>query len=101
MSSPHHRTLRRIWISEAADLLDRREHTLRVWEYNDMLPGHLRAHRDERGWRYWTPAQIEAIQHWLIDEDVRPGKGLKGYRPTPEKLAEHRRNMRGPRAKDG
>ena len=99
MDVRHETAARRISISEAAELLDRREHTLRVWEYNDMLPERLRPRRDERGWRYWTPEQIEEIQRWLVDEDIRPGKGLKGYRPTPEKLAEHRRNMRGPRTK--
>ena len=90
---------RKVYISEAAELLDRREHTLRIWEYRAMLPQHLRAHRDEREWRYWTEAQVEEIGRWLVEHDIRPGKGLKGYRPTPEQLAEHRQKMRGPRTR--
>jgi hypothetical protein len=89
---------RRISISEAAALLDRRAHTIRTWEYRSMLPEHLRPHRDERGRRHWTPEQIEGIRRWLVDEDIRPGKGLAGYRPTTKELAEHRRHMRGPRS---
>ena len=92
-------TKRKVYISEAAEALDRREHTLRIWEYKAMLPQHLRAHRDERGWRYWTQDQVEEIARWLVEQDIRPGKGLKGYRPTPEQLAEHRQKMRGPRTR--
>jgi len=68
-----------IFIREAAKMLDRQPHTLRTWEYNDMLPDHLMPQRNERGWRYWTPEQIEGIKRWLVESDIRPGRGLRDY----------------------
>lgn len=64
-------------IGEVAQRLDRVPHTVRVWEYSGRLPAHLMPQRDERGWRWWTEAQVEGIKKWLIDEDIRPGKGLR------------------------
>ena len=64
-------------IGEVAQRLDRVPHTLRVWEYAGRLPGHLMPIRDERGWRWWREDQVEGIKQWLIDEDIRPGKGLR------------------------
>lgn len=71
----------RLNISEAAAALNRVPHTLRTWEYGGRLPSDLLPHRDERGWRYWTPEQVEKMKQWIIDEDMRPGKGL----PTVKK----------------
>lgn len=64
-------------IGEVAQRLDRVPHTLRVWEYSGRLPANLMPQRDERGWRWWTEEQVEGIKQWLIDEDIRPGKGLR------------------------
>lgn len=65
-------------ISEVAQRLGRVPHTVRVWEYDKRLPEHLLPQRDERGWRWWTEEQVEGIKQWIKDEDIRPGKGLRG-----------------------
>jgi hypothetical protein len=47
-------------------IVNRTSDTLRKWEeYNPNFPEHLHAHRDERGWRYWTPEQAEEIKIWM------------------------------------
>jgi hypothetical protein len=65
-------------VSEVARMLDRVPHTIRMWEYHDRLPAHLRSSRDERGWRIWTEAQVDGLKRWIVDEDMRPGKALRG-----------------------
>lgn len=67
---------KRLAIGEVAEILNRKPHTLRVWEYQNKLPKKLLPHRDERGWRYWTDSQVEGLKAWLIENDIRPGKGL-------------------------
>ncbi len=67
---------RRYSIGEVAQRIGRVPHTVRVWELYGRLPEHLRGVRDSRGWRYWTDEQITGIKQWMIDEDMRPGKGL-------------------------
>lgn len=64
-------------ISEVAKELGRVPHTVRVWQYQNRLPEHLKPARNERGWRVWTAAQIEGLKKWVIDEDLTPGKGLR------------------------
>lgn len=63
-------------IGEVAEELNRVPHTLRIWEYHNRLPKELLPSRDERGWRWWSEAQLQALKQWVIDEDMRPGKGL-------------------------
>ena len=63
-------------IGEAAEALDRVPHTLRIWIYQNRLPEHLLPQRDDRNWRYWTEEQIEGLKQWVVDQDMRPGKGL-------------------------
>ena len=75
-----------IYIRQAAEQLNRRMATLRKWEQLDILPDELRSHRGHRGWRYWTPDQIEGIRDWLRSTDRRPGKGLPHYNPTESQL---------------
>jgi DNA-binding transcriptional MerR regulator len=87
----------RIYIREAAQLLNRRMATLRKWEQINALPPHLQPHRGNRGWRYWTPEQIEGIREWLRDTDRRPGKGLPHYNPTELQLERAISAMRRPR----
>lgn len=91
----------RIYIREAAEQLNRRMATLRKWEQLGILPEHLLPHRGKRGWRYWTPDQIEGIRQWLRDTDRRPGKGLPHYNPTEQQLDEAIAAMRVPRRKTG
>jgi hypothetical protein len=91
----------RIYIREAAELLNRRMGTLRKWEQLGVLPQHLVAHRGERGWRYWTPDQLEGIREWLRDSDRRPGKGLPHWNPTEQQLDKAIKAMRQPRPRPG
>lgn len=88
---------RKIYIREAVELLDRQPGTIRSWEYDNALPKDLLPHRDERGWRYWTPDQIEGIKRWIRDTDRRPGKALKGVSKDPEHVRTHIHRMRRPR----
>lgn len=91
----------RVYIREAAELLGRRMATLRKWEQLGVLPPHLRPHRGNRGWRYWTPDRIEGIREWLRDTDRRPGKGLPHYNPTEAQLDAAIKAMRRPRRRNG
>lgn len=90
----------RIYIGEAAERLDRRRATIRGWEREEVLPRRMRARRDERGWRYWTPEQIEMIRRWIVRTDMRPGKAFLHYQPTPEQVAEHIAKTRRTRGED-
>lgn len=87
----------RIYIREAADLLNRRMATLRKWEQLGVLPNDLVPHRGTRGWRYWTPEQLEGIRKWIRETDRRPGKGLPHYNPTEAELDKAITAMRVPR----
>jgi MerR HTH family regulatory protein len=71
-------------ISEVAKELDRVPHTLRVWGYDNRLPERLRPRRNSRGWRVWTWGQIQELKQWIIDEDMRPGKGLRNGRKNED-----------------
>src|SRR5436190_21429959 len=90
----------RVYIREAAELLNRRMATLRKWEQLGLLPDDLLPHRGGRGWRYWTPEQIEGIRQWLKDTDRRPGKGLPHYDPTDAELDRAIAMMRKSRKKN-
>jgi len=89
----------RIYIREAAQLLNRRMATLRKWEQLGVIPSHLIPHRGDRDWRYWTPEQLEGIRKWIRDTDRRPGKGLPHYNPTETELDKAIAAMRTPRKK--
>lgn len=86
-------------ISEVARKLNRRPNTVREWDRDKHLPEHLRAHRMDNGWRYWTEVQIEGMRQWLTDTDRRPGKGLPNYQPTEEQREKHVRTARTRRTK--
>jgi len=68
--------MNKLYIGEVADELDRVPHTIRIWIYQNKLPAELLPHRDERNWRYWTPDQVEGLKKWIVENDMRPGKGL-------------------------
>lgn len=89
---------RRVYMRELARLLDRSSHTIRGWERDGLLPRGLRPHRDEKDWRYWTPQQAERLQSWLTGNGMAPGKGLRGFSPSPERVQEMLGNLRQPRA---
>lgn len=88
-----------IYITEAAELLNRRPHTIREWERQGVLPKDLRSQRSNRGWRYWTRKQIQEIREWMREEDMRPGKGLPHYKPTEQQVEVHVKRQRRPRKK--
>jgi D-alanyl-D-alanine dipeptidase len=88
----------RIYIREAAEQLNRRMATLRKWQQLGVLPQHLTPHRGNRGWRYWTPDQIEGIRGWMRENDRRPGKGLPHYNPSEIQLDRAIAAMRKPRS---
>jgi D-alanyl-D-alanine dipeptidase len=85
-----------VYIREAADALNRRMSTLRKWCQTDVLPEALRPARGIRGWRYWTPEQIEAIKEWMRETDRRSGKSLAHWNPTEKELDEVIETMRRP-----
>jgi DNA-binding transcriptional MerR regulator len=89
----------RIYIREAAEMLNRQMGTLRKWEQLGVLPKHLRPFRGQRGWRYWTPEQIDGIRKWLRETQRMPGKGLPHYNPTEKELDKAIAAMRKPRKK--
>lgn len=87
----------RIYIQDAATLLNRRMSTLRKWEQTGILPRELLPHRGKRNWRYWTQEQIDGIRKWMRETDRRPGKGLPHYNPTEADLERAIQQMRKPR----
>ena len=58
-------------------MIGRVAHTIRQWESHDRLPDHLRSQRNSRGWRYWTPEQVEGIKDWIITAEMEPGKAFR------------------------
>lgn len=89
---------RRIYIEEAAELLNRRVGTIRKWESTGALPKELLPQREgARQWRWWTPEQIKGIKAWLKKTDRRPGKGLPHYKPKQKDVEKVIEKLRGPR----
>ena len=64
-------------IGEVAKEVGRAVHTVRVWEYQNKLPEHLRPQRNARGWRVWNREQIEGIKNWIVEADLTPGKAFR------------------------
>jgi hypothetical protein len=60
----------RIYLAELGGIIDRTQHTIRQWTRDKALPLGAMPQRDERGWRYWTPEQVDLIVAWL--ETRRP-----------------------------
>ena len=89
-----------IYIREAAQLLNRRMGTLRKWENDGVLPAQLLPQRGDRGWRYWTPQQIEQIKDWLRDTQRYTGTALENYNPTDKELDKAIEAMRTPHRKN-
>lgn len=84
----HGAETKRIFIREAAALLDRRMGTLRKWDQTDVLPEELRPHRGHgsSNWRFWTPDQIEGIKEWIRTTERYSGNALPHYNPTEKEL---------------
>lgn len=92
----------RIYITKAADALDRRVGTVRKWDREGRLPKELKPKRDERNRRYWTSDQVEKIRRWMVTEDLRPGKGLphNRSRPSEERVQQHLEKLRQPKKRN-
>ncbi len=67
----------RIYVTDLARIIDRVAHTIRQWEAHKDLPAGCYPRRDEKGWRYWSPDQVDRITAWLDTRRVQ----------NPEKLA--------------
>jgi hypothetical protein len=91
---------RRIGIREAAARLDRKPATLRSWERYGWLPPELLPERDQNGRRTWSERQVERLGEWMLERDMRPGKGLPHYKPTAEEIHEHVQKQRRPRGRE-
>lgn len=91
----------RIYIREAAAILNRRMGTLRKWDQTKVLPEHLRPHRGHGGsnWRFWTPDQIDGIKEWVRTTERYTGKALPYYNPTEKELDRAIAKMRDVRHK--
>jgi hypothetical protein len=89
---------RKVYIREAAEILNRRPDTLRRLD-RTVLPKKLRSKRDPkmRNWRYWTPKQIKEIADWFQKTDRRPGKGLPHWNPSEKEVEALLDRLRGPR----
>ena len=74
----------RMYIGEVAEELNRVSHSIRIWIYKGIVPNHLLPQRDERNWRYWTREQVEGLKIFMIESDLRPGKGLATIKSNKE-----------------
>ena len=83
----------RVYLRDLAVLIDRRMNTIRSWD----LPDELQPQRDDRGWRYWLPAQVEGIRCWMASEGKAPGHGLRNSRQSLEVTQRMLATMRQPR----
>jgi hypothetical protein len=89
-----------LYISDVAEMVNRKPATIRDWERRGILPRKLQSKRAPRGWRYWTPDQVEGIKDWMLKKDMRPGKGLPHYKPTPAEVDKHLEGQRQPRKRE-
>lgn len=85
-----------IYIKDLAQILNRKENTIRKWERTGILPKRLHPKRGIRDWRYWTHAQVygkDGIIAWMKKRDMRPGNLLT----DPSKEEEHIQKLRRPK----
>lgn len=88
---------KRVYMRQLAEILDRSSHTIRGWERDGILPKALRPSRDEKNWRYWTPAQAMKIKAWMTAQNMQPGKGLSGFSPDGDQVDVMMSQLRRPR----
>src|SRR4051794_19077260 len=84
---------KQVFIRDLARIVDREVGTIRGWERDERLPKKLMPKRNDRGWRYWSPAQVEGIKAWMEKNDMRPGNALA----KPENEKRHLENLRQPK----
>lgn len=96
------REQRKIFISELAQEVNRREATVRGWCTHGKLPEHLQPHRDTKvSWRYWTPKQVAGIKRWMVRKNMVPGAGLKNYKMPEDQVDVFLSQLRKSRPKRG
>ncbi len=61
--------------TQLCQLLDITTKTLYLWEQAGKIPP---PRRDRRGWRIFSPKQVEAIRHYARPADRRPKPGPQG-----------------------
>lgn len=86
----------RIYINVLAEIINREIDTIRKWERVGTLPKHLLPKRGDRGWRYWTHAQVygpRGIIAWMEKKDMRPGREFA----DPRNADDHVRALRRPK----
>lgn len=86
-----------IYIDELASIINREVGTIRKWHRTGKLPKRLEPKRGRRGWRCWTPAQVEGIKRWMTKNDMRPGR----LYTDPAKESEHVEHLRKPKFMNG
>lgn len=90
-----------ISIKQLAEILNRKENTIRRWEREGVLPKKLVPKRGPRRWRYWTKAQVYGkggLIEWVRKRDEKLGwEGVLGTPYTPEQKARHIQNLRKPK----
>lgn len=92
-----------IGIREVAAELNRTPATLRHWEREKLLPESLRPQRNARGWRCWSPEQVQGIKDWIAETERHPGKGIRaalharGIDVPPASAEEQERILAGQR----
>lgn len=70
-------------ISDLAEEIDRTKQTIRNWDRQGRLPERLRPMRvGPKGWRRWSPEQVEGIKQWMQDKRMFSGGGLPHYNPS-------------------
>jgi hypothetical protein len=84
---------KQVFIRDLARIVDREVGTIRGWERDERLPKKLMPKRNDRDWRYWSPAQVEGIKKWMKKNDMRPGSALA----KPENEKRHLENLRQPK----
>lgn len=85
-----------IYINVLAQVINREIGTIRKWEREGKLPKHLIPKRGDRGWRYWTQAQVfgpRGIIAWMEKHDMRPGREFA----DPANADDHVRALRRPK----
>jgi len=85
-----------ISITQLGEIINREANTIRKWEREGVLPKKLHPRRGDRGWRYWTHAQVygkDGIIKWMERKDMRPGRALA----DPAHADTHVKNLRRPK----
>ena len=90
-------SLNRVYLRDLAQELNRSPHTIRSWETEGILPKSLLPKRDKRGWRYWTPSQVDKVKAWMRANRRAPGAGLNHFQPSTAKAQEMLVSLREPR----